>query len=133
MLLRAYLMKSWATQVGVKVSAWSSVTSLNHVRIALVLPSVPRVKTRTCFSCCCDGHSETAEEYLPTTHPLFLSPRSQCCPNESHHTACVCPTSALFVDLYKTSLLIIFMGCVILPHNTTPSTTSKAQNMCVCV
>lgn len=139
-LLRAYLMKSWATQVVVKVRVWSSVTRLNHVRIALVLPWVPWGKTHTCFSCCCDGRIVKEQRNAPPlpSHPFIpsfsLSPRSQYCPNESHHTACICPTSALFVDLYKTSLLVIFMGCVILPRNTTPSTTSTApQYVCVCL
>lgn len=47
--------------------------------------------------------------------------------------ACGFPTSALFVDLYKTSLLIIFTGRRVLPHDTDRSTTIVAHNKCTSV
>lgn len=49
MLLRAYLMKSWATQVVAEVRVWSSVTSLNHVRIPLVFAPGALIKDTHLF------------------------------------------------------------------------------------
>jgi len=103
---------------------WPSVTSLNHMRVALVLPSLPSVRRHTCFSC----SSETMEGCAPS----YPQPHPHCGTNESHHMASVCPTS-LFLDLYKTSLHFIFMSWVILPTNINPSTIFMGQNVCVCV
>lgn len=114
-LLRLDLMKSLATQVGLGSACgqmWPVWTIWGqHLSCSLC----PRVKTNTCFMCCCDGCGERAEECGPVTpslplltplpsnhhhhHGFFLT-FSQCCPNEYHLRACSQPTPALSVGLY---------------------------------
>lgn len=75
-LLRLDLMKSLATQVGLGSACgqmWPVWTIWGqHLSCSLC----PRVKTNTCFMCCCDGCGERAEECGPVTPPSLFSPPS---------------------------------------------------------
>lgn len=132
-------MKSRATPLGVRSECgqvWPSLTMWDQH-----LPSVARVKRHTCFSCCCDGSSETVEECGPHPSPFTLHAPPFPLLLSLHAINAVLMnliTQPAFVPLVLCLLTFIrrhylLSSCVILPHNTTPSATFIGHNMCVSV